>query len=280
MKNGNAFASDTVVHAAELENRCEYAPAVSVFLTPSEQAELTKLVKLPHRLFFWGGFSDAERRAAVFLPEWAAEAAPYTDAAHTGSPDREEYLKSLIFGDDAPFPELSQEIALIKINGSGHRALFHRDILGALMGLGITRQSAGDICMLSDSDAVTVISGRLTDFVCEELVKVGSDGVTVTAYPDPASFVCNRQFEELSVTVASMRLDGVVSALTGLSRTKTDEYISAKSVQLCGSVTDKTDAAVSVGDTVTVRGFGKYLVASTDGVTRKSRIRIKAKKYL
>lgn len=280
MKNGKILASDIVVHASELENRCEYSPAVSVFLTPSEQAELIKLVRYPHRLFFWGGFSDAERCAAVFLPEWASDGAPYTDAAHCNSAERKAYLKALIFGEDAPFSEISQMITLLQVCGSGHKVLAHKDILGSLMGLGITRQSAGDICPVSDFDAVVAISGKLADFVCEELVKAGSDGVTVTVHPDPASFVYSRKFEEISCTVASMRLDGVVSAVTGLSRTRADEYISAGLVQLCGVITDKSASEVSSGDTLTVRGYGKFLIDSTDGLTRKSRIRIKVKKYL
>ncbi len=280
MKSGNISAVDTVIHAAELENRCEYAPAVSAFLTPSEQSELISLVRYPHRLFFWGGFIGAERRAAVFLPEWAADSAPYTDAAHSGSPEREAYLKELIFGEDAPFSDISEEIILLNVRGSGHRILYHKDILGSVMALGITRQSAGDICMLSDHDAIAVISGKLSEYIMDELVKAGSDGVTVSVHPDPASFVYERQFEELQCTVASMRLDGIVSAVTGMSRTKSDEYITAGLVRLGGNVCDKSSAEVSVGDAVTVRGYGKYLIFSTDGVTRKDRIRLNVKKYI
>lgn len=280
MKNGNVSVSDVIIHASELENRCEYAPAVSVFLTPSEQEELWKTVHYPHRLFFWGGFSDAERRAAVFLPEWAADGVPSEETLKRYSPVREAYIKELIFGEDAPFEEISEQIVLLSISGSGHRSLAHKDILGSLMGLGITRQSVGDICMISDHEAVTAISGKLTDFVCDELTKAGADGVKVSLHPDPAGFCYERRFEEVCCTVASLRLDGIVSALTGMSRTKAAEHITAGLVQLSGILCDEVAREVGLGDTITVRGYGKFLLSSTDGLTRKSRIRIIAKKYV
>ena len=229
---------------------------------------------------YWGGFIGAERRAAVFLPEWVADAAPYDSNTRWDSSEREEYLRSLIFGDDAVFPELTSELLLIKVSGSGHRVLSHRDILGSLMGLGITRQSAGDICMLSDSEAVACINSKLFDYIREEFVKAGSDGVRITKIEDPSSFVFERQFEEKPVTVASLRLDGIVSAVTGLSRTKAAEHITAGLVQLSGIIQTDSASEVVVGDTVTVRGYGKYLIASTDGLTRKSRIRLQVKKYV
>ncbi len=280
MKNGDFSPSDIIIHAAELENRCDFAPAISVFLTPAEQSELAHRVRSPHRLFFWGGFSGAERCAAVFLPEWASDSAPYSDADHCNSPEREAYLKDLIFGEDAPFCDIARGIVLLRICGSGHRMLRHKDILGSLMGLGITRQSVGDICMISDFDGVAAVTGKLSSFICEEFVKAGSDGVSVSPHPSPGDFSFERQFEEISCTVASMRLDGIVSAVTGMSRSKADEYIASGLVLLCGTVTDKGASEVMPGDTVTVRGYGKFFVESTDGMTRKSRIRLNIKKYI
>jgi len=280
MRGDSVSSADIVIHAAELENRCEYSPAVSVFLTPAEQAQLWQKVRYPHRLFFWGGFGGAERRAAVFLPEWAADGAPYGGNIKWDSPEREAYLKSLVFGDDAPFGEICDDVVLLRIKGSGHRSLSHRDILGSLMGLGITRQSAGDICMISECEAVAAVSGKLAPYICDELKKAGTDGITVTPLPSPADFVFERQFEEMCVTVASMRLDGIVSAVTGLSRTRSSETITAGLVQISGIVAAENSYEVSEGDTVTVRGFGKYLISSTDGLTRKSRIRLNVKKYV
>ncbi len=279
MKNG-VLAADAVLHAAELEERCEYSPAVSAFLTGGEQAELWRRVRYPHRLFFWGGFSGAERRCAVFLPEWAAEGAPYDSTVRHDSPERERYVRDLIFGEDAPFDELRDEIPLLSVKGSGHRELHHKDILGSVMALGITRQSVGDICMISPSSAVLSITGKLCPYISEELTKVGSDGVRVSAVSDPGNFIFERKYQEMHVTVASMRLDGIVSAVTGLSRTKAALLIEGGLVRVSDTVTEDVSASVEAGESVTVRGYGKFLVSDTDGVTKKSRIRLLVKKYI
>ena len=190
------------------------------------------------------------------------------------------HLRELILGDDAPFPELAEDIVLISIRGSGHRELFHKDILGSVMALGITRQSVGDVCMVSRSSAVLPLSGKLCHYVTDGLTKVGSDGVRVSVMDTPDAFVFERKFEELNVTVASMRLDGIVSALTGLSRTKSAEMIVAGLVRVSDMVQEDTSAGVNAGESVTVRGYGKFLISDTDGMTRKSRIRLLVKKYL
>lgn len=279
--NRQNTVADVLVHTVELEERSEYAPAISPFLTASEQAVLWQRVRFPHRLFFWGGFSEAERRAAVFLPEWAADGAPYGSNVRWDSPEREDHLRGLIFNDGAPFEDISKEnIVLLQIVGSGHRELSHRDVLGSLMGLGVTRQSAGDICMVSSSEAVVAITGKLTEYVCKELTKVATDAVTVYPVKDPSTFIFKRKFEESSVTVSSMRLDCVVSAVTGLSRTKASEHIEAGLVQLSGIVEDKVSAEINDGDIVTVRGFGKFLIKDTGTLSRKSKLRLLVKKYV
>ena len=133
--------------------------------------------------------------------------------------------------------------------------------------------------MLSDSESVIALSGKLTDYITEGLSKVATDGVSVYPVSDPASFTYERSFEEKSCTVASMRLDGIVSAITGLSRTRSAELISAGLVQISGIAEENLSREVTVGDTVTVRGYGKFRIDSTDGLTKKSRIRITVKKY-
>lgn len=134
--------SPAVIHAAELEARSTYAPAVSPFLTPAEQAELSRMRGTCPSLFFFGGVVGAERRAAVFLPEWAAEGAPVGDIF---SDAREQYVHSLAYGPDAALPEIGESIRLLKICGSTHRKLSHKDYLGSLMALGLNRSAAGDI---------------------------------------------------------------------------------------------------------------------------------------
>jgi len=266
---------DILLHAAELEERCDYAPAVSDFLTVAEQVSLTHIITSGERLFFWGAFPEAERKCAVFLPEWAlTEPLPCKDPL---SPEKEKYLHSLV---SIGSVDLSDEISLIRINGSGHGGFSHRDVLGALMGLGIARKKVGDICPISTTEAVVALSSALVPFISENLISVGRDSVTVSLLSNPAAFSFERKFEEIFVTVASMRLDCIVSAVTGMSRTSSADAIVVGSVQVLGTVCDNISHILRIGDTIAVRGHGKYLVAKEDGLSKKSRIRLTLKKYL
>ena len=95
-------------------------PAHTPFLSPGERASVTDLLSAwghPRHVFF-GGYPDAERTVCLFLPDWQEE----EDAIA----DPEGPLAAL----EATFP-----------NGA---ELSHRDILGSLMGLGITREKLGE----------------------------------------------------------------------------------------------------------------------------------------
>ena len=96
-------------------------PVHTPFLSPGERAAVEDLLRLcgPTRSLFWGGYPDAERAACVFLPDWQ-EAEDVTD-------DPEGPVAAV----EGTFPTNAD--------------LGHRDVLGALMGLGITREKLGDI---------------------------------------------------------------------------------------------------------------------------------------
>ena len=269
--------SSAVLHAAELEARSTYAPAVSAFLTPAEQAELARMRGTCPALFFFGGAVGAERRAAVFLPEWAADAAPSGDIF---SGEREEYVKSLAYGPDAALPEIGESIRLVKICGSTHRELSHKDYLGSLMALGLSRSAAGDVFVTDKYSAVAAVSGKIADFVCENLGRVANDAVSVEILRHPEDFKFERQFEEKIYSVASMRLDCIVAAITGLSRAGALELIERDAVEVSYLAVSSPSQNVHEGDILTVRGYGKFIVYGDEGLTRKSRIRLAVRRYV
>ena len=96
-------------------------PSHTQFLSPGEQASVEDLLAAcghPRHLMF-GGFSTAERRVCVFLPDWQEE---------------EDFLSD---------PE--GPISALEASYHPDAQLSHRDFLGSLMGLGITREKLGDI---------------------------------------------------------------------------------------------------------------------------------------
>ena len=93
---------------------------------------------------------------------------------------------------------------------------------------------------------------------------------------DISSFV----FKETKIIVTSLRLDCIVSALLNQSRTKAVAYIKDGAVKLNYSIEDEANKKVEIKDLISIKGFGRYVLEDTIGLTKSDRITLLIKKYL
>ncbi len=196
----------------------------------------------------WGGFPEAER---ILLGVFPAHMEP----------------------DEASFPLISL--------GFTYRtgiSLTHRDFLGTLLSCGVKREKIGDI-VCGDGLAVAFVEEDLAPFLRDQVVKVGGEGVTVTA-PYEGPLPAGRRFLEIRQTVASPRLDAVVKAVAGISREEAARRIAAGLVSLNHQPMESVSAAVREGDLLSIRGEGRYRVEEIGPPTRKGRLQLTAKKYI
>lgn len=198
----------------------------------------------------FGGYNESVRKVAVFLPDYYAE----EDVITTPSLAEISFITATVNKFQAQSADIS-----------------HRDVLGSLMGLGIERDFIGDI-VAEGSFAVFIVKSRLAEFIKENLVKIGRYQVELCVY-DRYNVVPSQDYETGFDTVASMRLDAVVSAIFKLSRTSASEAISGGIVSINGTVITKQDAIVKEGDKITLRRKGKAKIERLDGVSKKGRIR-------
>lgn len=244
MESSLLFARiDDTAEICRRTNKCKYLGFLS-----REQAVAVKtyLEKRDVRFNLFGGYEDAQRVMLGCFPDWAQ-------------------------GDE--FPITAVTLKYRKIDN-----ISHRDVLGSLMGLGINRESVGDI-LIEEGRAVVFLTEDIVNFVLSQLEKVGRTGVTVSLgfegyLPE------GDKLTELSTTVASERLDCVVSALAGISRGIAVEKIIGGLVSVNSFINEKITYSVSAGDIITVRGKGKFIVSSLDGRTRKNRVILNYKKYI
>lgn len=166
----------------------------------------------------------------------------------------------------------------IKILNKSKRKLSHRDILGALMSLGIERDTVGDI-LTGDGTAVVFVCRSITDFVLSNLTKIASCGVDVSV-DNESELPFAPEFEEHTDTVASARLDCIVASAANTSRGKAAELIGAGLVSLNGLEAVKTDKSVFEGDILAIRHVGKFAVDSLSDISRKGRVIFRYRKYL
>ena len=231
-------------------------PAHTPFLSPGEQASLADLLAAwghPRHLF-WGGYPDAERRVCAFLPDWQEEDGLLSDP--------EGPLAAL----EAKFP--------------AGAALGHRDILGALMGLGITREKVGDILLPGPGVCQVVVLRDALPILLSQWEGAGRWKVSLEAIPLDRLAPKPAQVKTIRDTVATPRLDAVLAAGFSLSRSKAAGYISAGKVAVNHRECLKSDKLVEEGDVLTCRGLGKCVVKEVPGQSKKGRTMLVLERYV
>ena len=233
---------------AELAKRaCKRGQAAySGFLTPAEQGELTRLRLEPY--VFDGGYPAAERRCAVFLPwegcEWESRV-------------------------------VCLEIAPANVKFA--ESLSHRDYLGALMALGIKRETMGDI-VISGKNAYLFCLDTIAPYIMSQLDEVRRTSVKLRPAP-PESVTPPELPGERSVTVQSNRLDALVAAVYHLSRTEAKRLFERELV-LVNSLPPRSESApAKEGDVISARGCGRFVYCGEAGETKKGRVRALVRVY-
>ena len=285
-------------HAEDLFARSEYEPLHTSFLSPAEQREIfDALPAARSRLVFWGGALGAERRCAFFIPEWMLDAAADADVPSTladvspasGAPilsslsslgafsDEREIAAAIL---DADGSLSGDDLALVRIEGSGFSTLGHRDYMGAILNLGIRRETLGDIAVLGGSACEAYCTGAAARLIETELKRIGRDAVKVTLGAIVPGARIEREFAELAVNVASLRLDCVVGEVVPASREAAKRLIASGAVEVDHREETNADARVAAGMTLSVRGTGKFRVGEILGETKKGRLRVRIFKYV
>lgn len=156
--------------------------------------------------------------------------------------------------------------------------LSHRDFLGSLMGLGLKREAIGDI-LTGDGYTVVFIKDEIKKYVLSQIQKIGSVGV-VTEEWDNYTLPIKNEFENISCTISSARLDNIVSALVGLSREKSATLIKQGLVFVNSVAVDNLSYTIKTGDKISIRGKGKFIVGDFSGLTKKGRLKLTVQKYI
>lgn len=250
-------------HASDLKTQCADESIVlsTAFLDMRQRTLLTALEKEQSefvKTFYYGGFENAERLCAVFVPRFYGE----TDAF--------EFFSA--------YPEYDP-ITLLRLEKDRFTALSHRDYLGALMGLGLRRETLGDIVTDENGCRLFCLSS-VKRFICENLKSAGRASITVFEEPKTAFLQTEEKTRDIFFSVPSLRLDAVVGAAFSLSRTKAAAFIEGGSVFVDGVQTLKTDKRLSVGEKIVLRGKGKALLLEQKGESKKGRLHIVIRRYL
>lgn len=207
---------------------------------------------------FAGGFPEADRQVLFFLP------------SYMGAEDLEREIQS----GEGPITCIRVKAA----NSGFHKAPTHRDYLGSLMNLGITREQIGDI-ICRENEAFVFAVRETAPFICSELTRVRHTKVTAEVRP-PSQCPCQVNTKAESGSVSSERVDCLAAHVFHLSRSQAQRLIEQEKVFADGRIITSASYTPSSGEKISVRGYGKFRYLGTDGKTRKGRLIARYERYV
>lgn len=212
------------------------------FLDTKESSDLRKIKDPEIKIFYYGGYSEAERVRA-FIIERSEQA-----------PEENEF-----------------EISVLKVTlKSDMREITHRHILGTLMSFGIKRELIGDI-LVSDNIIYIFTTTNIESFIKENLKEINRIPVEVSSIV-PSDFTYQTNEKEVMLNVASLRLDCVVSKVLNFSRNKAVELIEQGLIQINHIECKNISYLLKTNDLLSIRHFGRVEIKEVINKTKKDRL--------
>ena len=233
------------------------------FLTSAEQAFCRSLLvggaAGPVPWTMYGGWEEAERQTVCFLPSYMSA---------------DDFVLS-----DAASGEVISCVRISPLNARFSDHPGHRDYLGALMNIRIERDRVGDILIDSSTDTAYVFClSSVSGLIINELSSVRHTSVECCKVPASECSV-RPEFKEVTGSVASLRLDAVLSLVYHISRTRAKELIDADQVSIGGTPAKGPGQELKENDRISVRGHGKFVFDQVLKETKKDRLFIAVRVY-
>ena len=227
-------------------------PANTCFLSPRELEMARYLFGQPEGLYAFGGYPEAERKMLVFLPDYLEESA---------------------------LMEVDSPVVCLRCTFYLEDSLSHRDFLGALMGAGIGRETVGDICVDKGS-CDFFVTAEIAPYILQNFTSAGRTRVHIRQIPLTEASIPAPEVKEIKDTLASLRLDSVISSGFRIGRSLACQYIQTGKAAVDGLPCEKPDKPVAEGMKISVRGLGKIQLAAVGGKTKKDRISVVIHRYV
>ncbi|MBQ8960477.1 MAG: RNA-binding protein [Ruminococcus sp.] len=201
------------------------------------------------RYLLWGGYPEARRKMLAVYPD---------------------YCQDCIM-EDLP-------MVCLTFSYRSSDALTHRDFLGSFMGARLKRETIGDI-VTGEGMAQTFVTDVAAKALSSGITKIGRVGVKIRE-DQPFCMDTSQGYKEISGTVASLRLDCVVSLAANVSREKAAGLIRSEKVEVNHFPPSGVSQELREGDVLSVRGSGRFILSGIGGSTKKGRIHIDLRKFI
>ncbi|WP_258838892.1 RNA-binding protein [Mechercharimyces sp. CAU 1602] len=232
--------------------RLSHKYSLTPFLDPRQQYILETIAnqEIETKLYFDGGYLEAERKRALIVPEYAV-------------PGEDDFM-----------------LAFMEITSGGNQLPWkHKDVLGSMLGLGIRRDQLGDITTSSYHSHI-ILTQEMVEYVSAHLSHVGSHRVMPEPLGRDQLKVSIPEVKERQSSVASLRADTIVAEGFGISRSKSSQLIRAQKCRINWKTIDSPSYPIAPLDMISLTGFGRVKVESIGGITKKDRRWVNLLRYI
>lgn len=226
-----------------------YALKLTDFLDPREQDILRKIIGTQDvKCKLFGGSPYVERKRAIIYPD-------YYEC------EEEDFQVSLI---EVDYP-------------SKFVTIEHPQVLGSLMSLGLKRGKFGDI-LLNDNRIQFFVAKDIEDYLLLQLESIGRAKVSLRNVPLVDAIQSSETWVKTLITISSLRLDTIISAIHNISRQKSQIFIQQGIVKVNWKIIENPAFECDESDIISVRGLGRSKIIELEGRTKKDKWKIIAGK--
>ncbi len=165
------------------------------------------------------------------------------------------------------------KVLLYKINCNNN--IRHQDILGSLYNIGVDMSYIGDIIKYQDNFYFYILE-NVEKYIIENFNMISNYKINLEL-----SYIDNykREYSLLELVTTSLRIDNIVSIITGDSRKKVLEKFKNKEIILNNEDNIKPSYFIKENDVFSIRKYGKYKYVEIKNKTKKDKLIIKILKY-
>lgn len=199
----------------------------------------------------FGGYDSAERQMVAFIPDALCYEWDYPIVCLKVVPQ---------------YPKFAEKLS-------------HRDLLGALMNLGIDRSRIGDIVCQKESYYI-FCEETIGPFIMDNLSQIRHTSVVITRMDQMGELEVSLEFKDVQDTIASNRIDCIIAKVYHLSRSEAAAYLATEKVFINGRCITNCNQSCENHSIVSVRGKGRFVFETNNSTSKKGKLRVCFRIYL
>lgn len=242
------------IEISKVKGRIDSTDFLDMYQVSLVESFLKKNKIEQYKLF--GGYEDSERKILITYPE-----------SYTEEMVQKNYEKFL-------------KVVRIELPEEEHGKYVHRNYLGGIVKLGLKREKVGDILVANEGADIVVVSdfAEVLEKELPSLTRFENSKISITEISNLKKKEI--KIENIEIIVPSLRLDNIVSDLARTSRSKASQIIAQERVFINGKNETKVSKQVKLGDIITIRGKGRFIIKDFKGTTRSGRTVVLIEKYV